>query len=208
MSPFTREQFLQRVQGAVGLPILYWLGYGGCQDRVPTDPTPGTAIDPCAAFADKQRDDEAVASRYEQAMQALGLQWQDLPRSACDCSGFVTWALGLARQPDGPAGGWIYTDSIHADARGQQRLFQRADRPRTGTLLVFSKGGDHAVGHIAVVTQVDAQGRVTEITHCAPDNYLMEPAPGDPRSSIRRTPPTMFIENRATLAVEWRHYAP
>ena len=93
---------------------------------------------------------------------------------ACDCSGFVCWALGSGRQE--ADGAWINTDAIWEDAKGRQRNFQLLAQARPGALVVYPKAGSHEnFGHVGIVIEAEAQGRATLVAHCSADNFGTAP---------------------------------
>lgn len=197
------DTLLARARSALNWPTLYWLGFGGWtgEGTTPT-PRPGTPIDPAAALARLDLERPEVAARYREGLQQGGWTIASLPREACDCSGYVAWALGIPRRPWGAAGGWFNTDAIHADARSAQRRVQRIERAVPGALLVYpSHDGGKEVGHVAIVTEVSADGAALKILHCAPENYLLEPAPGAARNAIAETDAARFAEHADTLVV-------
>lgn len=181
----TTEQVLARAHAATGQKILYWIGEGG---RDPAAALPSNPVRVAQKWAGlKPAEQQALAP----LAQAMGIDVHDplLDREACDCSGFVCWALGMARVLPGPDGGaWINTDSIWADAKGPQRRFQRIAQARPGALVVYPKeGSDEHYGHVAIVIEADADGNATRIAHCSADN--IESAPHD---SIKITAPDKF----------------
>jgi hypothetical protein len=207
MSPFTQAQFLDRARSALDTPTLYWLGFGGSSGATPMEARPGTPIEVRQAFAEKQRSHPDVAVQYAAGLKQLGLGFDDLPKVACDCSGFVAWALGVPRTPQPLSNGWMNTDSIHADATGARTQFRPLPQAVPGALLVYPSPGAGKVGHVAIVTQVDAQGRALKIVHCAPENFLIAPAAGAARTSIAETGAEMFEHNPTTLAVAYTRFA-
>lgn len=112
-----------------------------------------------------------------------------------DCTGADAYASALSRlQPHFPYyGGWINTDSIVADARGNQVLFELLDRPVRGCGLVFAgidfdhDGDRERIGHKSWVSRVLAgfnpkkpDYRLVEIWDCAGSNSKLVPgAVGD-----------------------------
>ena len=209
MSISSVDEFLQRARSALAMPTLYWLGHGGWQGNEAPSPQPGRRIDIAAELAAKHVNAPAVARQYEAGLLQLGLNIDDLPRVACDCSGFVAWALGLRRGPAPLSNGWINTDSIHHDASGAQSMFRRQSVATAGCLLVHPKSADQPpkVGHVAIVTAVDAQGRATRLIHCAPENFLIEPAAGGARNAIAETGTEHFDAQPRTLNVAYAGFS-
>lgn len=202
--------FLQRAQSARQWPTLYLLGKGDYHPNASAD-RPGSRVDPASELALIQRQRPHIHAEYVKAMQKAGLALEDLPREACDCSGFVCWALKIVRSTGPWTGGWIDTNNIHRDARERQALFRQLDRAVPGALLVYPKpagqGADGPPGHVGIVTQVDAQGRATRVLHCAPQNFLLTPEPGLPPSAIAETGPEVFDgAEKATIAVMWKQF--
>ncbi|MCB1994693.1 MAG: CHAP domain-containing protein [Burkholderiaceae bacterium] len=189
------DDTLARARSALDMPTLYWLGQGGWTAGQRPLPTPGRPFDPMAALTALKADNPAKHAAYTDGLQRLGLTAGDLPRSACDCSGFVAWCLGLPRHPvalNGQADQWLYTDSIVADALGRRHLFTPLNQAKVGALLVFpSAGHRRPVGHVAWITAV-TDGRAARILHCAPQNFEVEPTPGQPRNAIAETGTTVF----------------
>lgn len=96
-----------------------------------------------------------------------------LPASGnwCDCSGFVCWVLGLARQTKLPFykkyGGWIYTDSMVADVNSQAGIFEKLAIPEVGCIVVYGAGA--AIGHVGLVSDVE-NGHMKQVIHCSSGN--------------------------------------
>lgn len=108
----------------------------------------------------------------------------------CDCSGFVCWVLGIARQTSIPYykkfGGWIYTDSMEADIKDSAGIFERLSTPEPGCIVVYGAG--NKIGHVGIVSEV-ANGKMTKVIHCSSGNDRTF------QDSIQETAPTIF--NRA-----------
>jgi hypothetical protein len=202
------NEFVARARQGQASPLIYWLGHGGWLAGEAATPSPGRAIDPAAALAGLKTERPAVHAAYVQALAQGGLQVQALPHQACDCSGFVCWALGVARDGAVLPGGWINTDAIVADAAGPRRLFVPLARAVPGALLVHPRpgGGDPAPGHVGIVVGADASGRATRVLHCAPENYLRTPADGQPRSAITETDTAHFDAVPTTRLVMWKAF--
>lgn len=96
----------------------------------------------------------------------------------CDCSGFVSWCLGLSRQTADPFyrqlnGGWIETTAVVADAIAPRGLFSRVDVPEPGDIMVWGdskKNGRTVQGHIGIIAAVE-NGRATRVIHCSSGNF-------------------------------------
>ena len=191
----TTEQVLARATAATGHAILYWIGQGG------RDPAAALPSNPVRVAHEWAGLDRAHQQALAPLAQAMGIDVHDpaLVRDACDCSGFVCWALGLARVVPGPGGdAWINTDSIWTDAQGPQRRFMRIERARPGALVVYPQlGSGEDYGHVAIVVEADADGRATRIVHCSADN--IETAPHD---AIKTTSPAKF-EGQARSIYAW-----
>jgi hypothetical protein len=142
----------------------------------------------------------------EPVAQAHGIDVHDpgLVVDACDCSGYVCWALGIARHAD-PAsfpvsGGWINTDSIWADAMGPGNTFTRLAAARPGALVVYPKDGSpDDIGHVGIVIEADAAGHATRVAHCSADNVLTTPF-----DAIKITPPAPFARSTRTIYAAFR----
>jgi cell wall-associated NlpC family hydrolase len=193
----TTDQVLARASSATGKATLYWIGQGG------RDPDAALPSNPVHVACEWDGLDRAHQQALAPLAQAMGIDVRDpaLVREACDCSGFVCWALGFARVLTGPGGdAWINTDSIWTDAQGPQRRFRRIDRARPGALVVYPKlGSGEDYGHVGIVVEADAEGRAARIIHCSADNIAA--APND---SIKITSPAKFDAQRRSMYV-WCH---
>lgn len=209
----TPSEFVQRARSALTRPTLYWLGKGGWL-RAERDPSvrqqPGRAVDLQRELAALAVERPQVHAAYLQGLEAAGLTMASLPGLACDCSGFVCWALGVARNSAPWGEGWLSTDTIHADALGERALFEPAEAAALGSLLVFPKpagqGPQGPPGHIGIVTALAPDGRVQAVLHCAPGNYILQPPPGLLRNAIAETGTALFDEQPLTRAVNWRGF--
>ena len=168
------EQLLHRAHTQAGHATIYWPGAGG---RDPATPLASDTVKPALVWAGL---DGAQKLELKPFADAAGIDLNDrnAERQACDCSGFVCWALGLARHQASAASwtsgdGWINTDSIWADASGSQGLFIRVPIGRlpVGALLVYPKPPDKAYGHVGIVTEVSANGAATRVLHCSAGNF-------------------------------------
>lgn len=86
-----------------------------------------------------------------------------------DCSGFVSWCLGVSRHTDNPwyegqNGGWIETSAILRDALSPYGMFEKTENPRHGDVIVYGDSGGKQ-GHVGLV-MTDGN-----IIHCSSGNY-------------------------------------
>jgi cell wall-associated NlpC family hydrolase len=117
----------------------------------------------------------------------------------CDCSGFISWALGMSRKTDHPTyvqfnGGWINTDAIVQDADHDTGFFSRINLPRVGALVVYparKKSGKTIVGHVGIIDSVAANGAI-RVIHCSSTNSKK----GD---AIQETDDTVFKANPKSI---------
>ena len=81
------------------------------------------------------------------------------PDWLCDCSGFVSWAIGISRfqgnkrKPWSAHIPWIETTAIVQDATGLKRLFKEIEAPVPGCLVVYGDSGKRQ-GHVGIVSVV------------------------------------------------------
>ena len=205
------SELMTRTDAAVNGPrTLYLYGKGGWYGRVGAPPPaqPGETVAPASVLAQMEHNDPDKYQRYQYAAAQVGIDFGALPAKmpACDCSGFVTWALGLPRAPSPAAAhGWTNTTSIWGEAQSPGARFEwctSAQEPRRaveGALLVYPHVGNE-IGHIGIVTAVDAVGNATEVVHCAPQNYLQPAAPGR-RHAILRTKPGLLLDHPKAITV-------
>ena len=118
-------------------------------------------------------------------------------KNACDCSGFVAWAIGIPRQLPPGTGAWLQTDSYWQGGRtAGEGLFDAVDERRVepGDLVVYpDRNGKQ--GHIGIVSVVE-EGRATRVIHCSSGNDRQF---GD---AIRETGPEVFRNNPRTRCVQ------
>ncbi len=210
----TPDDFVQSAFTARSESTLYWLGKGGwlrAEDGLASARLqPGRAINVAQELELMRRQRPQVHAAYLKGLQKAGLPLAALPQRACDCSGFVSWALGVARDSAPWAQGWFDTNSIHADALGAGRAFTVAGRALPGTLVVYPKppgrGSDSPPGHIGIVTEASAAGEATRVLHCAPENFLLEPPAGLPHNAIAETGPELFQADPRSRYVVWRGF--
>ncbi len=185
----TLDQLLTRALGMRGRDTLYWLGSGGTD---PSSPVASQALPIGKLWPGLPQDQRDMLRPLAEAA-GLDLDDPTLVRPACDCSGFVCWALGFPRKASHAASwtstdGWISTDSIWQDAMGAQGLFVKRTQATPGCLVVYPRiGSGHAQGHVGIVTEVDAAGRPTQVVHCSASNF--ENAPFD---AIKTTDAEVF----------------
>lgn len=199
----TVAQVLARAQSALGRSTLYWLGAGG---RDPSAPLPSSKVAIAAAWQHLTPAKRAELAPLAAAMQ-IDVFDPYLRLDGCDCSGFVCWALGFSRKaperaPYTSVDGSIYTDSIWHDAKGAGVRFQRLQAALPGALIVYPSGNGEDYGHVAVVVEVDEQGRATQIIHCSKANAV-----ATPHDAIKLTSPEPFEDNPQSLYVWCRDVA-
>jgi hypothetical protein len=170
----TVQEVLGRALSMVGRGTLYWAGTGGLY---PAADSPAEALAVGREWPRLPPDQQAM---LRPLALAAGLDVDDpgLVAPACDCSGYVCWALGISRRvapADGPAL-WINTDSIWADATGAGLRFRQIDRAVAGCLVVYPKqGSNENFGHVGLVTDVGADGHATRVAHCSATNFTEAP---------------------------------
>lgn len=108
----------------------------------------------------RERLEHAATKRVKYKLGRGGFAWlSDDIGDLCDCSGFICWALGLSRKPSPIGGGvWWSTDSIRADALGDQAVFRRVEPGSRPALVVYGdyrRGGAVRQGHIGFVVDPD-----------------------------------------------------
>jgi len=116
-----------------------------------------------------------------------------------DCSGFAAFCIGVSRfYKEMPAGDWIETSQIYADATTGRVVFAKLDAPAVGALVVYPDrraGGITTQGHIGIVaeTAADSLGSeiATRVIHCSSGNFRKT------GNAIGRTAPTVFDKNAA-----------
>lgn len=127
--------------------------------------------------------------------------WSSLGQ--CDCSGFVSWAIGVSRQTDNPwykkqNGGWFETSAIVADCRTPFGFFDQVpwEEAQLGMLLVWGDsrvGGKTRQGHVGIVTEIGG-GAPVSVCHCSSGNFRKF---GD---AIQETDVSIFKANSAIVA--------
>lgn len=104
----------------------------------------------------------------------------------CDCTGFVSWVIGLSRKPKKGRRWWISTSDIVRDACGPEKVFVRLSRPIKGCIAVYGDSGGHE-GHAAIVTRVYPTGSIFVVDCSKSRNGVVE------RSG------RMFTDNKNTI---------
>lgn len=100
--------------------------------------------------------EHAATVRVRYKLGRGGFDWlSDDIGELCDCSGFVCWALGLSRKPSPIGDGvWWSTDSIRADAIGEQTVFRQVEPGSQPAFVVYGdyrRGGAVRQGHVGFV---------------------------------------------------------
>lgn len=182
------QTVLGRAGSILGQRTVYWAGSGGFD---PQAASPVQALAIGKQWPLQSPEDQAM---FRPLAEAAGLNVDDpnLVAPACDCSGFVCWALGISRHPHPQT--WINTDTIWDDAKGRGVQFRKIDRAVVGCIVVYPKVIGHKYGHIALVTEVDANGQATRIVHCSASNFASAPP-----DAIKMTAPTAFEEQPESI---------
>lgn len=136
----TREEILARAKSALDKQIRYSLGCGGWH--------PGDALPA-----------RKVWRRPRGRLVPTRALW-------CDCSGFVSWVIGLKRNTTIVKGLWgVSTVSIHRDATGPGKYFRQlaeGEPAEPGDLIVYPDRYDAVAkktrqGHVAIIVDVEAR---------------------------------------------------
>ena len=184
----TMKKWMDRAGAAIGRPTLYWAGAGGESSQ---QAYPGSdfllvsvrdygrkgPISAIAAGAPRYR---GANLRYDSGAAVL---------EACDCSGFVCWALELKVR--------MNTSAIHADAIGPRATFRRIEAPRIGCLAVYPKppDGSERFGHVGFVSGLDHEGKPSRFVHCSGSNFAQH------QDAIQENATDAFRRQAATLFV-------
>jgi hypothetical protein len=108
--------------------------------------------------------------------------------ASCDCSGFVSWAIGIPRELPPQSNKWLSTDSYWSGGMPvKANLFMETElqQAEAGDLLVYPDSPGHQ-GHIGMITQVDQAGP-TFVIHCSWSNYEKH------QDAVRITGPEVFL---------------
>ena len=186
-----------------GKKTVYWPGCGG---HDPTAPLASQKVVPAQLW--REMNDPVRQLEFQQLAAQHGIDLQDptATREACDCSGYVCWSLGLAREqsakPDAHElvdSAWLNTDTMWADAMGRQQRFTRLPRDgaRVGALLLHPRRSPDPYGHVGIVSAVGPGGRAVKVLHCSGVNFKTS---GD---AVEETDTTPFEEPRLDTIVAW-----
>lgn len=97
---------------------------------------------------------------------------------ACDCSGLVSWALCLSREPKPARNWWLSTTNIWKDGLGPRTVFTEVNDPRPGDVVVYpaDEFGDGHCGIVAGVLHYDlGEGFYgTVVDCCSSENGITE----------------------------------
>lgn len=162
-------------------------------------PAPKTDTATSAVEALLARARSAAGSKTKYLLGAGGMKPAAAhPGSTCDCSGYVSWVLGLSRMTDHPTykkynGGWINTDAMVNDASVATGFFTKLDAPKKGCIIVYPKAasGGPNYGHVGIVTEV-ASGKAKKVIHCSSGNSALGDAIAETGPEVWNRPSTIF----------------
>ena len=178
----TVQTVLARATAMAGRGTVYWAGTGGF-DPLAASPNQPLAIG--QQWPTLAPEEQAMLRPLAEAA-GLDVDNPELVAPACDCSGFVCWALGISRNPAPQR--WINTDSVWDDATGSGVQFRKIERAVPGCLVVYPQADSgERFGHIALVTEATADGRAARIVHCSAANFGSAPP-----DAIKVTTPEAF----------------
>lgn len=170
--------------------LLGWLGglVGSEIPAAPHEPGPPalTPVDPIARALSPAVLNHGVYRLGKGGRRPLALMPFDAD-GYLDCSGYVSWCLGLDRYQPGRIGGdWISTDTIVRDVTGPRAMFAPVPAAfagsrlfvgvRPGDLVVYAgrvvAGVRVAIGHVGVVVEAPhplGESAIGEcrVAHCA-----------------------------------------
>ena len=192
----TSDTILQRARTMLGRATVYWAGAGGLK---PTSATPARRLRVADEWQKLSAQEQAL---YRPLALQAGIDVTDIDAAvdACDCTGFLCWALGISRKaprraPHTQADGWINSDSIWADATQGGTVFRRIRKAEPGCVIVYPKAGSgENFGHDGLVTAVDAAGTPTQVIHCSANNFKLSPF-----DAIKENKPEAFLSQGATV---------
>lgn len=193
----TVQDLTARARSMLAQSTLYWLGFGG------NHPNAASAAEACAVGLIWPTLPPEERAELLPLAQAAGIEVHNpsLVMPACDCSGYVCWALRFSRKvrpaaytsPDG----WISTDSIWNDAMEHGERFLQIPQAVPGCLVVYPKperGESH--GHVGIVTCVGPAGQAATVIHCSAGNFRS--APWD---SVKETAADVFAAQPKSIYV-------
>lgn len=109
---------------------------------------------------------------------ALSMPWAGVQDHSCDCSGFVSWCLGLSRRVNGfpwydaaHNGEWLNTDAVVRDANSPFGFFDLIKEVRPGAVIVFPRADALNYGHIGIVSEVGEKPEDMRVIHCSAGNF-------------------------------------
>lgn len=201
----TVEAVLRRARSMLVEGTVYWAGAGGLDPQSP-------ASSQRVKIADEwPRLTPAEQAQFRPLALQAGIDVDD-PNAAvqaCDCTGFLCWALGISRKAPRQeawtlAGGWINTDSIWSDATHGGAMFRKLDRAVPGCVVVYPKAGSNEqYGHDGLVTAVGSNGIATRVIHCSASNF--KAAPFD---AVKENTGEAFLHQKATVYAWFRGMQP
>lgn len=135
------------------------------QEGLTVDSHPGSATYAALWQLNKPTEEQFVLSMlaaaentgtiYQLGRGGFGWFEQELS-DASDCSGFIAHCLGLSRKPNPAFPRWFSTDSIWADARGEDGLFRVVEPDTPNSIVVYPDyraRGKQRQGHVGFVVK-------------------------------------------------------
>lgn len=141
-------------------------------------------------------------TRYELGKGGLNPQasmpWASVTDHSCDCSGFVSWALGISKYVRGVPwydashnGEWFNTDAIVRDAKSPFGFVSQIEAAEPGALIVFPRASAGQYGHIGIVSEIGEKPEDMRVIHCSGGNFRSQA-----QDAIQETDARVFLARK------------